>query len=59
MTNVLIMVDEEGDGCMPTKEGRRQFDINHRKWIDAAYFLGCTPSGPIAAGLKMLTKRKP
>ena len=41
VTNVLIMVDEEGDGCMPTKEGRRQFDINHRKWIDIANFLGC------------------
>jgi len=42
VTNVLIMVDAEGDGCMPTKEGRKQFDINHRKWIDAAYYLGCT-----------------
>jgi L-ribulose-5-phosphate 3-epimerase len=41
VTNVLIMVDDEGDGCMPTKEGRRQFDINHRKWIDIAGFLGC------------------
>jgi hypothetical protein len=40
--NVLIMVDSEGDGCMPTKEGRRQFEINHRKWIDAAYYLGCS-----------------
>lgn len=38
---VLIMCDEEGDGCMPTKEGRRQFDINHRKWIDIAHYLGC------------------
>jgi hydroxypyruvate isomerase len=41
ITNVLIMVDDEGDGCMPTKEGRKQFDINHRKWIDIANFLGC------------------
>jgi L-ribulose-5-phosphate 3-epimerase len=39
---VLIMCDDEGDGCMPTKEGRRQFDINHRKWVDAAHYLGCT-----------------
>ncbi|MFI5156900.1 MAG: sugar phosphate isomerase/epimerase family protein [Chitinophagales bacterium] len=38
---VLIMVDEEGDGCSPTKEGRRQFAINHRKWVDIASFLGC------------------
>jgi L-ribulose-5-phosphate 3-epimerase len=41
VTNVLIMVDDEGDGCMPTKEGRKQFEINHRKWVDAAHFLGC------------------
>ena len=41
VTNVLIMVDDEGDGCMPAKEGRKQFEINHRKWIDAAHFLGC------------------
>lgn len=41
VTMVLIMCDAEGDGCMPTKEGRRQFDINHRKWIDVAHYLGC------------------
>jgi len=38
---VLIMVDDEGDGCSPTGEQRRQFEINHRKWIDAAHYLGC------------------
>jgi hydroxypyruvate isomerase len=38
---VLIMVDDEGDGCGATKEERRQFDINHRKWIDIAHYLGC------------------
>ena len=42
VTMVLIMVDDEGDGCGATKEERRQFDINHRKWIDAAEYLGCT-----------------
>jgi hydroxypyruvate isomerase len=42
VTMVLIMVDDEGDGCGATKEERRQFDINHRKWIDAAQYLGCT-----------------
>ena len=42
VTSVLIMVDAEGDGCMPTDEGRRQFEVNHRKWIDAAHYLGCT-----------------
>jgi len=41
VTMVLIMVDSEGDGCSPTKEQRRQFEINHRKWIDIASYLGC------------------
>ncbi len=38
---VLIMVDAEGDGCEPTAALRKQFDINHRKWIDIAHYLGC------------------
>ncbi len=38
---VLIMVDDEGDGASDTKEGRKQFDVNHRKWIDIAHYLGC------------------
>jgi sugar phosphate isomerase/epimerase len=41
VTMVLIMVDDEGDGCSPTPKERKQFEINHRKWIDAAQFLGC------------------
>jgi L-ribulose-5-phosphate 3-epimerase len=41
ITMVLIMVDEEGDGCSETKEGRKQFEINHRKWVDIAHYLGC------------------
>jgi L-ribulose-5-phosphate 3-epimerase len=41
VTMALIMVDEEGDGCADTKEGRKQFEINHRKWIDIAHYLGC------------------
>jgi L-ribulose-5-phosphate 3-epimerase len=41
VTMVLIMVDEEGDGCSDTREGRKQFEINHRKWVDIAYYLGC------------------
>jgi L-ribulose-5-phosphate 3-epimerase len=41
VTCVLIMCDAEGDACAPTKETRRQFEINHRKWIDAAQYLGC------------------
>src|SRR6185436_7904578 len=39
--NVLIMVDDEGDAASDTAAGRKQFDINHRKWIDAAHYLGC------------------
>lgn len=38
---VLIMVDAEGDGCEPTKELRKQFVTNHKKWIDIAQYLGC------------------
>jgi len=38
---VLIMVDEEGDGCSDTAAGRKQFEINHRKWVDVAHYLGC------------------
>jgi hypothetical protein len=41
VTCVLIMCDAEGDACAPTLEGRKQFAINHRKWIDAAHYLGC------------------
>jgi L-ribulose-5-phosphate 3-epimerase len=41
VTMVLIRVDDEGDGCSPTKEERRQFEINHRKWVDIAHYLGC------------------
>jgi L-ribulose-5-phosphate 3-epimerase len=38
---VLIMVDDEGDGCAATPQERKQFVINHRKWIDIAHYLGC------------------
>jgi len=41
VTMVLIMVDEEGDGCSDTLAGRKQFEINHRKWVDIANYLGC------------------
>jgi len=41
VTMVLIMVDAEGDGCEPTPELRKQFVVNHRKWIDIAQYLGC------------------
>ena len=38
---ILIMVDAEGDGAEPTAELRKQFAVNHRKWIDIAHYLGC------------------
>jgi sugar phosphate isomerase/epimerase len=41
LTMVLIMVDEEGDGCAPTQQGRQEFAIFHRKWVDIAHYLGC------------------
>ena len=37
----LIMVDEEGDGCAEDVIERKQFAINHFKWIDIANYLGC------------------
>lgn len=42
VTMVLIMVDDEGDGCAPTKEGRKEFEVFHRKWVDIAHYLGCS-----------------
>lgn len=39
---LLIMVDDEGDGCSSTRADRKQFEINHRKWIDIAHYLGCS-----------------
>lgn len=41
ITMLLIMIDDEGDGCEPTAAARKQFEINHRKWIDIAHYLGC------------------
>ena len=38
---ILIMVDDEGDGCASTPRERKQFAINHRKWIDIAHYLRC------------------
>ena len=38
---VLIMVDNEGETCTPSKEERKQTFINHQKWIDIANYLGC------------------
>ena len=38
---VLIMVDAEGDGAEATAALRKQFVVNHKKWVDIAHYLGC------------------
>src|SRR5690606_3006910 len=38
--NVLIMVDGEGDLATPDEQKRNQAVENHKKWVDAADFLG-------------------
>ena len=55
---VLIMVDEEGDGCAATKEERKQFVINHRKWIDIAHFLGCHAIRTNCRGMEIGSKEE-
>ena len=39
--SLLIMCDQEGNIGNPDAAKRRQTVDNHRKWIDAAEFLGC------------------
>ena len=55
---VLIMVDEEGDGCSATKEERKQFVINHRKWIDIACYLGCHAIRTNCRGIEISSKEE-
>ena len=39
--NVLIMVDGEGELASPDEAERNKAVENHKKWVDAATFLGC------------------
>ncbi len=39
--NLLIMVDREGDLASSSEKERNEAIVNHKKWIDAAAFLGC------------------
>ncbi|HEY2721851.1 MAG TPA: TIM barrel protein [Chitinophagaceae bacterium] len=55
---ILIMVDEEGDGCAETKTGRKQFEINHRKWVDIAHYLGCHAVRTNCRGPENVNKQK-
>ena len=41
ITNVLIMIDQEGDLGDPDEAARKTAIENHFKWVDAAKFLGC------------------
>jgi sugar phosphate isomerase/epimerase len=41
VTNHLIMVDDEGFLALPNDKERLAAVDNHKKWIDAAKFLGC------------------
>jgi len=41
MQNVLIMVDHEGDLSDPDNTKRQLAIEKHKKWVDAAAFLGC------------------
>ena len=41
MQNVLIMIDGEGDLSFSDEKATQTAIENHKKWIDAAAFLGC------------------
>jgi sugar phosphate isomerase/epimerase len=41
VTNHLLMVDYEGPLALPSDGERLQAVDNHKKWIEAAKFLGC------------------
>lgn len=41
VTNHLIMIDYEGNLALPIDKERLQAVDNHKKWIEAAKFLGC------------------
>ena len=50
VTNVIIMIDNEGDLGDQDKKKRKQAIENHYKWVDAAKFLGCHSIRVNAAG---------
>lgn len=50
VTNVLIMIDDEGSLGDQDKMKREQAIENHYKWVDAAKFLGCHSIRVNAAG---------
>jgi L-ribulose-5-phosphate 3-epimerase len=58
ITMILIMVDDEGDGCASIKKERKQFAINHRKWIDIAHYLGCHAIRTNCRGAENISKEE-
>src|SRR5438270_10164469 len=58
VTMVLIMIDEEGDGAAANKKERKQFEINHRKWVDIAHYLGCHAIRTNCRGPEMVDKKE-
>src|SRR5919112_5796724 len=56
VTMVLIMVDDEGDGCASTSEERKQFVIAHKKWMDIAHYLGCHAIRTNCRGIEHVSK---
>jgi hydroxypyruvate isomerase len=55
---VLIMVDDEGDGCSASPRGRKEFEMAHRKWVDIAHYLGCHAIRTNARGPEVVDKRE-
>ena len=41
MDNLIVMIDNEGDLSFSDEEETQKAIENHKKWIDAAAFLGC------------------
>jgi len=58
ITMVLIMVDDEGDGCRPDRQGRKEFEVFHRKWVDIAHYLGCHAIRTNCRGPENVDKRE-
>ncbi|MGN6619175.1 MAG: sugar phosphate isomerase/epimerase family protein [Ilyomonas sp.] len=55
---ILIMVDDEGDGCAADEKERKQFVVNHRKWIDVAKYLGCSAIRTNCRGTNGISKEE-
>lgn len=59
VTNVLIMIDGEGDLSVEDSKKRNQAVENHMKWVDAAAALGCHAIRVNTGGNYSATKTEP